>query len=411
MRYLLILAFAIGLYACENTDCENKVFSYEVIQSLSLRNENVFTSDSVDNISTTRKAYSNKINAYLYNFEVHTDIDLYDINNAPDKLQNISLPFDKEANLESGYQINSLYAVINLGDNISLYHGSIPFKGGKFSEIKDPTVNGGNGLSIINNQVYSSDFVSFHNKIDGGDFSLIAGKSEFNIKNHYNGLLAKNEGSSGTYILSTYEKGKHFFEVDYYRMTVKMNNLDYASLKIGGIGYIYDDSIDSGFTLYSNIGMSSISEDVEGLVEQYNIPKKYIPYYKSQGAVVQNTSGVKGYAGFVGINYEFDVDDLTCNIGLEEFITHGGWVSANHGVLFQSDNSWWANRNAIESTIYAGVNVTKNLRFSTKFVYTNSNAVPNAFSISQNAPASEAFHGDEFYTHFSKLEFLANYSF
>jgi hypothetical protein len=253
--------------------------------------------------------------------------------------------------------------------------------------------------------------LSYNTNLNGGDFDIIAGRSEFNYKNHYNGLLKKNEGSSGTYILSTYEKDKHFLEFDYYDMNVKMKTLDYAQLKLIGFGYIYDDSTYTGFTYYTNIATSIISENVNELITQYNIPNSMIPYFKSQGAVVENTKNKKGYAGLFGVNYEFDISNQTYNIGSEVFITRGSWVSANHGVLLLSDHSWWANRNAEEYSIYSGVNVTPKLRFSTKFVHTESRSVPNAFSLSQNEDKETAFNGSDFLKRFSKLEFLVNYTF
>jgi hypothetical protein len=144
----------------DESNCSiKKEKSFEMIHGISLRTLNVNT-DNVDT-STTRKAYNNRVNASFYNVKFTSDIDLYDLTGELGKIQNTSLAYkDDTTNLQSGYQINALYLTIDLGDYISLYGGSIPFKGGRFSEIKDPTINGGNGLAIINNQVYSSGFIS-----------------------------------------------------------------------------------------------------------------------------------------------------------------------------------------------------------------------------------------------------------
>ena len=48
---------------------------------------------------------------------------------------------------------------------------------------------------------------------------------------------------------------------------------------------------------------------------------------------------------------------------------------------------------------------------SVKYVRTTANEVPNAFSVADSKPKSEAFNGYEFYTEFSKLELLMNYKF
>lgn len=412
-KLLTLMALSTYVIACP-LDSNSSQLDISVDQGLALRTFTLNGDFESDNLTAIRTSYNNRIEAKIYNIGIHSDIDIYDINRPLGKLHNVSLAFeDAETNLQTGYQINALYLSLELGDNFTLYHGAIPFKGGRFSEIKDPTINGGNGLAIINNQVYSSDFVSFHDDTQDGRYSIIAGKSEFNTKNKYNGLLTKNEGSSGTYILATYETGKHFFEADYYDMTVKMYDLDYADLKIGGLGYIYDDSTSSGVTLYTNIGVSEISEDVVGLMTQYKITNPaVISYMKNRlNAHTTNTNDVKGYAGLFGANYEFDTYGKTFNIGSEFFITRGGWVSANHGVAFLSDHSWYANRNAIESSVYVGCDITKDLRVSSKFVHTDAKSVPNAFSISQNSDQSTGFNGSTFTRRFNKLEFLINYTF
>lgn len=410
---LLFLLLASIAYGCQDNACGDYLLDIE--NSVALRtfqmNADYPVANSEDSQISTRRSFNNRINIKAYDlFEVHSDIDLYDITRPLGKVHNVSLAYeDSTTKLQTGYQINALYATLNLTESVSLYHGAIPFKGGRFSEIKDPTINGGNGLAIISNQVYSSDFISYHD-----DYSVIIGKSEFNTKNHYNGLMTKNEGSSGTYFLANYELGKHFIEFDYYAMKVNMGEVkDYADLQIGGIGYIYDDSIDSGLTLYTNLGMSNISENVMGLMNSYGVRSpEAINYYKNTlKAHTTNTKDVKGYAGLFGVNYEFDLGNTTVNFGVEEFITRGGWVSANHGVAFLSDHSWYAVRNGFETSLYAGANLTKNLRVSTKYVHTESQDVVNAFSISQNASRDKALNGNAFYKRFDKLEFLVNYVF
>lgn len=421
MKYLITsllgCVFFLQLQACETSDCsrtESDSFKFNMTHGLSLRSFTLNSDIESDNGTATRRAYNNRTETDYRGLSVFTDIDLYSITSALSKLHNVSLNYeDKETHLQSGYQINSLYLSLDLTDNITLYHGSMPFKGGRFSEIKDPTVNGGNGLAVINNQVYSSNFVSYHDNTEDGKYSIIIGEAEFNTKNNYNGLQAKNEGSDGTYVISSYETGKNFFEADIYDMNVKFHDLDYAHLQIAGAGYIYDDSIYSGWTAYSNLAVSNISEDIVGLMTQYGITSTdEINYYRDvKHANVDNISNVKGYAGLFGVNYEFDALNKSFNIGSEVFITRGGWVSANHGVAFNSDHSWYANRNAIESTIYAGCNLTQNLRVSSKFVQTESKQVPNAFGLSLDSDQDSAFEGGSFARRFQKVEFLINYNF
>lgn len=414
MRKLtLILILSAILFGCDN-NCSNSVFSMN--HGVYLKTETYYTEESKDNSISQKYAYNNRVDVNYKFAEFHSDIELYKIKDEPDKMKNISLPYiDKSSSnktdLEENFQINSLYGVINLGDYVSIYHGAIPFRGGKFSEIKDQTVNGGNGLPIINNQVYTSDFVSFHSsKYSDYDFSFIIGNSKFESKNNYNGLLTKNDQSSGTYLIGKCESGKHFFEVDGYDMNVKIESLDYARLQILGFGYIYDDSTNSGFTLYTNLGISNISENVEGLLDLHHISNYMRSYLAAHGAETHNTKDIKGYAGLFGVNYEFDALGVTFNIGDELFLTRNGWVSANSGVAFLDEHSYWAVRDGVENSIYGGINFTKNLRVGTKYTSTFSQSVPKSFSISENVKLQDNY-GKDFYLHFQKLEFLINYTF
>jgi hypothetical protein len=366
------------------------------IQSIDIINP----TDILDRISVGSKACMGNENV-----EVDYDIELYRFSSIPGKFENISLPFAKKSDI----QINSLYSKISTDETkyggLSIYYGIIPFKGGRFSEIKNPNINGGNGLAIINNQVYSSLFLAY----SSNNTSYIFGKSSFSETNHYNGLLDKNDGSSGKYTIITHEYGKHFFEVDYYSMNIKMGDIDYAGLDIGGFGYIYDDSLNSGYTFYMNFGISHCSEDIISLLHSYNIPDTYLPTLQKKGATVSNTNNT-GYALLLGGNYEFD-NIYTYNTGIEVFITKGGWVSANHGVLFQSDHSWWNTRDGIETILYAGVNFTKNLRLQTKFTNIDSKSVPNNYSISTNSSQSTAYQGNLYYTHIQTITIDLNYKF
>ena len=419
MKKLFMMALCTGIaYGCTDNSCND--INVEWDNSVALRTFEVQAdypvTNSEDGQFSTRRSFNNRFYVKAYGIaEVHSDIDLYDITRPLGKVHNISLAYeDSKTYLQTGYQINSLYATVNIGDHVSLYHGAIPFKGGRFSEIKDPTINGGNGLAIINNQVYSSNFISIHGEDSDSKYSFIAGKSEFNMKNHYNGLTYKNEGSSGTYLIGKYESGKHFYEVDYYTMKINMDEVtDYARLTIGGLGYIYDDSLESGVTLYTNIGMSSISEDVVRLMNSYGITSAgAVNYYKNTlKAHTTDTKNVQGYAGLFGANYEFEGLGKTFNVGAEIFMTRGGWVSANHGVAFLGDHSWYATRNGTEAIVYAGCDITQKLRVSGKYSRTESKDVVNAFAISQNGDRHEALNGNTFYKQFEKFEMLVNYAF
>lgn len=406
-KLILFLVISLGYIAVANNIQDIKVTDSITFQDI----ENLVDVQgvSVGNTHETfyRTSLGSKARLSSKYAEIDYDIEGYTFSKNPDKIENISLPFK----YKSGIQINSLYTKLHApvyeDNELSLYYGAIPFRGGRFSEIKTPNISGGNGLAIINNQVYDSLFLSYTTD----STTCILGRSEFKTREQYNGLLDKNDKSSGIYAIITHEEGKHFFEADYYDMKVKYYNLNYAKLKVGGVGYIYDDSLSSGFTFYTNLGMSSISENVTGLTTLYNIPQTYLPYLANKGAIIKNTSEVKGYAGLVGLDYEFDTSNHTWDVGVEVFMTKDGWVSANHGVLFQSDHSYWTVRNGVETIIYGGVDITKNLRFQVKASNIDSRDVPANFTISGNKSEDTAYNGHLFFRHVQTVTADLSYKF
>jgi hypothetical protein len=399
MKYILLYILSISAFASCSESCVNTQFN------ATLRSESYSANNDyrVVDLTTVRKSIGNKTNISYKNVGTYSDLEYYDINNPQDGIGNISLPFN---DLSQGYQVNALYFSVTDGD-FTWYHGAIPFKGGRFAEIKDPTVNGGNGLAIINNQVYLSDFLKYND----GDLNIIVGKSKFDTKLHYNGLLQKNNQSEGIYTLVTYEMGKHFYEFDYFSMKGKVYDEQPWDIKIYGVGYIYDDSMYSGWTIYTNLAMSDTDDRAGDLGNAYGIPASYRPFLEESGAKFGTYNNQKGYAELFGIKYEFDALDVSFDIGSELFFTQGAWVSTNHGVAFQSDHSWYANRNATEIVVYSGVDINEHMRFSTKYTHTSARNVPAPMSITQSVPADQAYNESKFFTDFSKLELLVNYKF
>jgi hypothetical protein len=388
--------FVIEAYALDCNIIKENVY-FETENSIAYRTQNTIFGD--ENDFSSRTSFNNRINLKLYNVTFDSDIDLYSISNPNSNLHNISVSYGDE--MDKTYQINSLNISLNINEYITLYHGVIPFRGGKFAEIKDPTVNGGNGLPILQNQTYMSDFISIHN--DSTSFKV--GSGEYLAKLHYHGVLEENDKSNGVFSVLSHETGKHYFEINYYDMNILINSTDYAKVKLGGIGYIYDDSLNSGLTFYTNLGYVKAQEKVSVLSPDY--AKEFLRKARYQ---VDDYSS-SGYAGLVGLNYEFDRGDLTYNVGVEEFITRGEWVSANFGNRFLSDYSFVANKKAFETSIYGGVNFTKNFRVSSKITHTESENVSGSLSLGKTVQPEEAPLGSIFHRYFTKIELLFNYVF
>lgn len=365
-----------------------------------LKNETIYLNanskylDMSDRINRTSLNYlSHTVNE---NYELDMDILVYKHSNNYDKFKNISLDYENK----KGIQVNTFMISKNIYPDITIHAGVIPFRGGRFSEIKLAEYeNRGNGIELIINQAMPGTFLSYN--LD--EFNFIFGYTEFNTWTGYNGLNEKNEGSGGMYSIITYEKNKHYLEFNYFDASINIYE-PYGTLDLFGLGYIYDDNQNSGCTVWVEIGYSKIKEGIrDNILLDY--PEYMIPYFNSVGMITEDVNN-DGYAFKLGIKRNFDVFGFDSFLGTEYFKTYDGWVSMNHGVLFLSNYSYWQNRDTNMITIFGGLSVNKNIHIGFNYSKSISNKVPHYFSASNSTDIDTHEMGKTIsYTNIEKIMF------
>ena len=331
------------------------------------------------------------------------DVELYSFSSIPKPHRSISISYSEEQ--KSGYQINSLYAKQNIGD-FSTYVGVMPFRGGRFSEMKDPLTNGGNSMPIISSQNLLSIFQTY--KTD--DIDIIVGIGKVDEFTNFRGLEDSNKDTHGKFLLIKKESDKQLIELDAFEVDVQMRGFDYSRLRLLALGYLYDDSLDSGLSAFVNVSMSNNKENIEDYIASQNTPNYIRDYMGTLGYTVTNQNNT-GYALLLGAKYDMSIYNYDAFIGAEYFKTKDGYVSMNHGTLFLSDHSFWQNRDSSEHIIYTGIEINNHFTILGQYSWGESNKVATGFSISNLTSDTSGLYGFDSFQKFMKFQMTMNYRF
>lgn len=345
-------------------------------------------------------------------FALDLDIEAFHHANDYGKFKNSSLEYEKKNEI----QYNSVMASYSYED-FSVYAGLIPFRGGHFAEIKDVQYaeHAGNGLELLINQVFVGAFLSY--RYDDC-WTFIIGKAKWEKWYNYNSLGAQNDHSDGIFSILKYSDGQHYLEFNYYDVNAILNAdtdypVDYGKMRLGGVGYIYDDSFDSGFTYYAEAGFSHMHERVPELIDStFAENPGVIPFLPLLGYEV-NPQTNTGYAAKAGMKYDDEIFDKEYYVGFEYFKTWKHWVSMNHGTVFLSNHSWWQNKVANQWMVFGGFHITPELSFNANYSRAKSKHAPKYFSISSSVPLSSVpdDQKENFFTDVERIQFSVVYAF
>jgi len=400
MRIVLVLLLGIALFGEEfKFEMENILKTHSIYGSG--KSKYIKSHDDLH-----RVAWDFNVRAEYYHFGLDIDVEAFHHNKEIPDYKNVSLGYKKRNDL----QINSIMLSHKYKD-ISVYGGFIPFRGGKFSEIQEPSKHGGNGIELLIDQVFLGSFLRY--EYEGVNF--IAGVAEWTNKANYNSLgYDNNDGSDGFFSIINYEKDRHYFELNYFTANVVSNSgteepLDYTDITLYGAGYIFDDTAYSGFLFSIEGGISNSKENVEGLIDS-RVPASYQPFLPYAGFETENQDNT-GYAWKANLKYEDEIGSHGYFIGTEYFKTYANWVSMNHGTLFLSNHSWWQNREADQYSVFGGFDITDNLSIESRYTKTISRKVPNFFSISKSTDIENVQQKEDWFTNLDKIEFKIVYKF
>lgn len=400
MKIVAILILAINILASEQL---SDIFdnSFIIKQHIIMADGSNYVTSMEDTIVRNSISY---IKQYNFNrLTVDLDLEAFQLSKEVGNYKNISLAYEKELDV----QINTIMLSYK-NDYFVTHVGFVPFRGSRFSELKNPKRNGGNGIELITDQVFYGGFLS--SKIDNTTFVL--GHAAWIKESNYNSLGYKNnDKSTGTYAIAKTDIGNHYFEFDYFSLNAVLesstNPIDYLELDVFGLGYIYDDTLSSGLSFSLELGLSQSKENNEDLANSTGVPLFILD---SLGYITEDKE-TTGHAWKSNIRYENEYMNTEYYIGLEYFKTYENWVSINHGVLFLSNNSYWQHRDGNQITVYGGVNITDRLFLQMRYAKSKSGKVPHYFSVSSSENITDSLTPENFYTDTERYELEVSYSF
>ena len=304
------------------------------------------------------------------------DGELYNLNQDEPTIQkNVSLAIDQDRN----YTLRSALLGLKITDEITLYAGVIPFRGGRFASIKNERNNTGNGIELLTDQVFEGGFISYNK----GNFSFQIGHVEFKDKYNYRSLGAKNNGSNGQYFITKYNNDKHYIEFNYFKADAYMagdtdSPFKFANYDLYGLGYIYDDSKDSGITYWIEGSYSEGKEDTDKIAAD-NVPAEQLPFLAMAG---YKTGMNNSYGGSykTGIAYSSNYEDIEYKVGVEYYESMRGSFTMNHGVLFHSNYSYWQHKNANMVTLFTNIRLNRYTYLYMDYSKSHNPEIPHYFS-------------------------------
>jgi hypothetical protein len=292
--------------------------------------------------------------------------------------------------------------------DFSLYSGVIPFRGGRFSEIKDGQKNKGNGIEILTDQVLVGSFVSWTKD----NLTLQAGVATWQKEVNYRSLGDKNDNSQGYYFISKYEYYRHYLELNYFKINPNSveNSVEY---KLGesdliSLGYIYSN-LENGLVFWVEGLYSKIDENINETATNI-VGAQAVPFVAQMGFLTEDAT-TEGASYKTGVAYKGFLGNSDYTIGYEYFRSYPGVISMNHGVVFNSNYSYWQLRDATMHTVFTHLELSKNIRLAINYSRSKNNQVPNFFSMSKTILPEHSLNADSFFTNNDRLYFGLEYKF
>ena len=304
---------------------------------------------------------------------------------------------------ESHLYIEKLYGQLKLAElgefTLSAVYGIIPLTGGNIKKFSSQDEIQGNGLFTLIDLNLQGGFIVLSNK----NHIFKVGHNYWRKDNwqHDEKLIDANDGTKGTFVFYEYQSGKHTVELNYITADVKYKGYDMANAQLYGIGYSYDDSLESGMVYYGILAHSVWNSKMEDVLNMgvfgnaTNSIKMANQYYPDQYDFDNDTQ--TGNSILLGTKYYTELFGHEADIGIEYFKTSKNFSSFNNGSLFYNDYGFWRRRGSDVITLYSDFKVTKNFIVSLKGTFANNKYTAKNGSIADvtSNPATHNFYKKE----------------
>jgi len=360
-KIFLIIILSLELYTKEITGMLNaELVNTELINDNVHRNVLLNYYSLQLNIDKNLNDLHIQITPYIYFFKQTNKSSL------PLKSVNMSKPFKKE-----DIFLRSAYISYKINKKTLIGLGILPFTNSNFSQYNKDYTKDGVGLNTINDSNMLSLFTKYYYT---NNSNILFGYGYHNKKIPL-----------GTYIRDDLRNGtKTLFAINtnnYNKFTI-INEVLYNDIKydnkyplskqyLYAVGISYDDSDNSGYSIYDTIGFSIYKNNnikaKNSILKHVNMPIYLLKEKHKQFAF--NNKRYYGASNLVGIRKDFDIFRKDFFINIEWFRTFNNWNSCVLGTPYNNSYSTMFNIRDNAYTIRGGFVPKKNWTIILKYNY------------------------------------------
>jgi len=319
------------------------------------------------------------------------------------KNSNFYEPFESE-----DFFFRGLYGTYNFTPNFLAGFGIVPMGNGFPMEYTKDYVSDGVGLSIMSDIDPLGLF--FNYKINQ-EQSLFFSLSQIDTMGIPAGTYVVDQikdKTKGFAVLHKYNNGKIKTTTEYVYTDVYYTDIKISTTSAFGFGIAYDDSENSGWTIYDTVGVSYIknnsSKAKDIMMKDGNIPTGTDLAYPSSfnwGTGERQT----GAANLLGIRKDFETFGTDSFLNFEWFHTEGDWISSNVGAPYTGNCNQIYNIRNNSYFINYGYRLGKNMFMQLNYTYLEFDDAQQVGGMGTTVPQNEFIGIQRVNTEITKLIF------
>ncbi len=267
-----------------------------------------------------------------------------------EKLKNINF---YKSHQTTEFFFRSFYLSYDFGE-WSIGLGALPFSNSSTSKFHDDYVQDGEGINMLNDNTLTSIYALYETENSRTIFGIGTIDELLLSKGAYI-EPALREGTVSAFVINNYTFGKYELISEFMYTDMKYNEKDISDIYLAGFSLAWDDSEESGLSLYGAVGGSIYQNNAinvkDELLEASSI-SPVGPLIYSNNFTFDNKT-YYGASTLLGFRQDFDIQNEEFFINVEWFHTFGDWSSGNQGNLYDPaigtqmynirDNSYYIN--------------------------------------------------------------------
>jgi len=356
-------------------------------QSYEKRSENIHLTNIQLNLDYENEDFY--VQTSLYGYVYHTK------SGDPLKFINYYEPVEKQ-----DIFFRSLYISYKATDEISIGAGVLPLSNSTPTKYNNDYIQDGEGIYMLNDSVLTSVFATY--KTENSRTILLLGTID--------PLLVP----TGNYIDETLRQGGSYsivlvnkLQMDKFELTtqVSFNHMEFEQKNlsdawVSGMALVYDDSEDSGWSVYGVAGFSVYNNDnADSKSAIYDkVFKEKAPAGDYIASLYPNSFNFEkktyyGGASLLGARKDFSIGKQDFFVSGEWFHVYGDWISGNHGNIYMEQNNQTFNIRDNSYFLNLGYLITNNFMFRISTTYLEYEEQGKIGNLADTVPTEEFIGG------------------